>query len=196
MKIPGRGCSTSISGLEPSVWLRGRKIVRAFPCGQSPRSVPGPCHYPLRCRRSPVGWRWKVRDTRKGLLHFDIGVGAISMVEGKEDRSVVVFLVVGYCTVCVAVAVLLFRVAKARGQFLGRVTIHSVVGAGRGCSTSISGLEPSVWLRGRKIVRWWCSSSSEGVCTVCVAVAVLLFRVAKARGQFLGRVTIHSVVGE
>ncbi|EAW08232.1 SLC26/SulP family anion transporter [Aspergillus clavatus NRRL 1] len=33
-----------------------------------------------------------------------------------------------YCTVCISVAVLLFRVAKARGQFLGRVTIHSVVG--------------------------------------------------------------------
>ncbi|KAL3481233.1 sulfate transporter family-domain-containing protein [Aspergillus californicus] len=33
-----------------------------------------------------------------------------------------------YCTVCVSVAVLLFRVAKANGQFLGRVTIHSVVG--------------------------------------------------------------------
>ncbi|KAL4864138.1 hypothetical protein BDV12DRAFT_16950 [Aspergillus spectabilis] len=33
-----------------------------------------------------------------------------------------------YCTVCVSVAVLLFRVAKARGEFLGRVTIHSVVG--------------------------------------------------------------------
>lgn len=33
-----------------------------------------------------------------------------------------------YCTVAVSAAVLLFRVAKARGQFLGRVTIHSVVG--------------------------------------------------------------------
>lgn len=33
-----------------------------------------------------------------------------------------------YCTVCVSVAVLLFRVAKARGEFLGRVTIHSVIG--------------------------------------------------------------------
>ncbi|KAH8431740.1 SLC26/SulP family anion transporter [Aspergillus melleus] len=33
-----------------------------------------------------------------------------------------------YCTVSIAAAVLLFRVAKARGQFLGRVTIHSVVG--------------------------------------------------------------------
>ncbi|KAL2863859.1 SLC26/SulP family anion transporter [Aspergillus lucknowensis] len=33
-----------------------------------------------------------------------------------------------YCTVSVSAAVLLFRVAKARGEFLGRVTIHSVVG--------------------------------------------------------------------
>lgn len=33
-----------------------------------------------------------------------------------------------YCTICVSLAVLLFRAAKARGQFLGRVTIHSVVG--------------------------------------------------------------------
>ncbi|KAJ5572277.1 sulfate anion transporter [Penicillium sp. DV-2018c] len=41
------------------------------------------------------------------------------------------------------------------------------------------------------------SSIENGIyCTVCVSVAVLLFRVAKARGQFLGRVTIHSVVGD
>ncbi|KAL3482861.1 sulfate transporter family-domain-containing protein [Aspergillus germanicus] len=33
-----------------------------------------------------------------------------------------------YCTVSISAAVLLFRVAKARGEFLGRVTIHSVVG--------------------------------------------------------------------
>ncbi|KAI9369210.1 sulfate transporter family-domain-containing protein [Aspergillus egyptiacus] len=33
-----------------------------------------------------------------------------------------------YCTVAISAAVLLFRVAKARGEFLGRVTIHSVVG--------------------------------------------------------------------
>ncbi|KAL2808427.1 sulfate transporter family-domain-containing protein [Aspergillus granulosus] len=33
-----------------------------------------------------------------------------------------------YCTVSVSAAVLLFRVAKARGEFLGRVTIHSVIG--------------------------------------------------------------------
>lgn len=33
-----------------------------------------------------------------------------------------------YCTICISAAVLLFRVAKARGQFMGRVTIHSVIG--------------------------------------------------------------------
>ncbi|KAJ5157038.1 uncharacterized protein N7482_008138 [Penicillium canariense] len=33
-----------------------------------------------------------------------------------------------YCTICVSVAVLLFRVAKARGHFLGQVKVHSVVG--------------------------------------------------------------------
>ncbi|OQE27240.1 hypothetical protein PENSTE_c004G09742 [Penicillium steckii] len=33
-----------------------------------------------------------------------------------------------YCTICVSLAVLLFRLAKARGQFLGQVNVHSVVG--------------------------------------------------------------------
>ncbi|KAJ5719081.1 hypothetical protein N7493_007536 [Penicillium malachiteum] len=41
------------------------------------------------------------------------------------------------------------------------------------------------------------SSIEDGIyCTICVSVAVLLFRLAKARGQFLGRVKIHSVVGD
>ncbi|KAJ5586769.1 uncharacterized protein N7459_002534 [Penicillium hispanicum] len=41
------------------------------------------------------------------------------------------------------------------------------------------------------------SSIEDGIyCTISVSAAVLLFRVAKARGQFLGRVTIHSVVGD
>lgn len=41
------------------------------------------------------------------------------------------------------------------------------------------------------------TSIEDGIyCTICVSAAVLLFRVAKARGQFLGRVTIHSVVGD
>lgn len=33
-----------------------------------------------------------------------------------------------YATTCLSLAVFLFRTAKARGQFLGRVTIHSVIG--------------------------------------------------------------------
>lgn len=41
------------------------------------------------------------------------------------------------------------------------------------------------------------STIEDGIyCTVCISAAVLLFRVAKARGQFLGRVTIHSVIGD
>lgn len=33
-----------------------------------------------------------------------------------------------YCTICISLAVFLFRTAKARGQFLGRVNVHSVIG--------------------------------------------------------------------
>lgn len=41
------------------------------------------------------------------------------------------------------------------------------------------------------------SSIENGIyCTVCVSLAVLLFRLAKARGQFLGQVKVHSVVGD
>ena len=41
------------------------------------------------------------------------------------------------------------------------------------------------------------TSIEDGIyATICMSAAVLLFRVAKARGQFLGRVTIHSVVGD
>ena len=32
--------------------------------------------------------------------------------------------------------------------------------------------------------------------TICVSVAILLFRVVKARGRFLGRVKVHSVIGD
>lgn len=32
--------------------------------------------------------------------------------------------------------------------------------------------------------------------TVCISIAVLLFRLAKARGRFLGRVKVHSVIGD
>ena len=41
------------------------------------------------------------------------------------------------------------------------------------------------------------SSIENGVyCTICVSAALLLFRVAKARGALLGQVRIHSVVGD
>ena len=41
------------------------------------------------------------------------------------------------------------------------------------------------------------SSIENGIyTTICVSVALLLFRVVKARGRFLGRVQVHSVVGD
>ncbi|KAL2373820.1 hypothetical protein RJ035_003251 [Blastomyces gilchristii] len=41
------------------------------------------------------------------------------------------------------------------------------------------------------------SSIENGIyCTVCISLAILLFRVVKAQGQFLGRVKIHSVIGD
>lgn len=41
------------------------------------------------------------------------------------------------------------------------------------------------------------SSIENGIyCTICISLAVLLFRVVKAQGQFLGRVKVHSVVGD
>ncbi|KZF25896.1 sulfate permease [Xylona heveae TC161] len=41
------------------------------------------------------------------------------------------------------------------------------------------------------------SSIENGIyTTICVSAALLLFRVVKARGRFLGRVKIHSVVGD
>jgi solute carrier family 26 (sodium-independent sulfate anion transporter), member 11 len=41
------------------------------------------------------------------------------------------------------------------------------------------------------------SSIENGIyTTICVSVAVLLFRVVKAKGRFLGKVRIHSVVGD
>ncbi|KAK4943813.1 hypothetical protein LTR10_016716 [Elasticomyces elasticus] len=41
------------------------------------------------------------------------------------------------------------------------------------------------------------SSIENGIyTTICVSIAVLLFRVVKARGHFVGKVKIHSVVGD
>lgn len=41
------------------------------------------------------------------------------------------------------------------------------------------------------------SSIENGIyTTICVSVALLLFRVVKARGRFLGKVQVHSVIGD
>jgi sodium-independent sulfate anion transporter 11 len=41
------------------------------------------------------------------------------------------------------------------------------------------------------------SSIENGIyCTICISVAVLLFRVLRAKGRFLGRVKVHSVLGD
>ena len=41
------------------------------------------------------------------------------------------------------------------------------------------------------------SSIENGIyTTICISVALLLFRVVKARGRFLGKVKIHSVIGD
>lgn len=41
------------------------------------------------------------------------------------------------------------------------------------------------------------SSIENGIyTTICISVAILLFRVVKAKGRFLGKVKIHSVVGD
>ena len=41
------------------------------------------------------------------------------------------------------------------------------------------------------------ASIEDGIyTTICISVAVLLFRVVKARGRFLGKVKVHSVVGD
>lgn len=60
-------------------------------------------------------WRVSPLDA----LIFFIGV-LITVFTSIEDGI--------YAVICVSLAVFLFRAAKARGQFLGRVTVHSVVG--------------------------------------------------------------------
>lgn len=41
------------------------------------------------------------------------------------------------------------------------------------------------------------ASIEDGIyTTICVSIAVLLFRVVKAKGRFLGKVRIHSVIGD
>lgn len=59
----------------------------------------------------------------------------------------------------------------------------------------ISPLEVPIFLAGVLVTVF--SSIENGVyVTICVSAGLLLWRLAKARGRFLGRVKVHSVVGD
>ena len=59
----------------------------------------------------------------------------------------------------------------------------------------ISPLEVIIFFAGVLVTIF--SSIENGIyTTICVSVAILLFRVVKAKGRFLGKVKIHSVVGD
>jgi len=59
----------------------------------------------------------------------------------------------------------------------------------------ISPLEVFIFFAGVLVTIF--SSIENGIyTTICVSVALLLFRVVKARGRFLGKVKVHSVVGD
>ncbi|KAK0515648.1 hypothetical protein JMJ35_001682 [Cladonia borealis] len=59
----------------------------------------------------------------------------------------------------------------------------------------ISPLEVIIFFAG-VIVTIFASIEDGIYTTICVSVAILLFRVVKAKGRFLGKVKIHSVVGD
>ena len=59
----------------------------------------------------------------------------------------------------------------------------------------ISPLEVFIFFAG-VIVTIFASIEDGIYTTICVSVAILLFRVVKAKGRFLGKVKIHSVVGD
>ena len=59
----------------------------------------------------------------------------------------------------------------------------------------ISPLEVIIFFAGVLVTVF--SSIENGIyTTICVSLAVLLFRVVKAKGRFLGRVKVHSVIGD
>lgn len=59
----------------------------------------------------------------------------------------------------------------------------------------ISPLEVIIFFAG-VIVTVFASIEDGIYTTICVSVAVLLFRVVKAKGRFIGKVKIHSVIGD
>ena len=59
----------------------------------------------------------------------------------------------------------------------------------------ISPLEVIIYFAGVIVTVF--SSIENGIyTTICVSVAILLFRVVKAQGRFLGKVKVHSVIGD
>ena len=59
----------------------------------------------------------------------------------------------------------------------------------------ISPLEVVIFLVGVIVTVF--SSIENGIyATICISVAILLFRVVKAKGRFLGKVKVHSVIGD
>ena len=83
---------------------------------------------------------------------------------------------------------------------LSAVIIHAVLDLILPANTlyqfwRISPLEVFIFLAGVLVTVF--SSIENGIyTTICVSAALLLYRVAKARGHFLGRVKVHSVVGD
>lgn len=59
----------------------------------------------------------------------------------------------------------------------------------------ISPLEVIIFFAG-VIVTVFASIEDGIYTTICISIAVLLFRVVKAKGRFIGRVKIHSVIGD
>ena len=59
----------------------------------------------------------------------------------------------------------------------------------------VSPLEALVFLTGVIVTVF--SNIENGIyCTVCISAAMLFYRILKARGQFLGKVKVHSVLGD
>ncbi|KAI9711393.1 MAG: Sulfate permease 2 [Chrysothrix sp. TS-e1954] len=83
---------------------------------------------------------------------------------------------------------------------LSAVIIHAVMDLITPANTlyqfwMISPLEVPIFLAGVFVTVF--SSIENGIyTTICVSAALLLYRLAKARGRFLGKIKVHSVIGD
>ncbi|MCJ1338781.1 Sulfate permease 2 [Bachmanniomyces sp. S44760] len=60
---------------------------------------------------------WRISPLEVGIFFIGVIVTVFSSIENGI-----------YTTICLSLAILLFRVVKARGRFLGKVKVHSVIG--------------------------------------------------------------------